>query len=655
MGYADNPFNSPQGQELVKQIFNLMFIEPEGKPSKIEVRDKARQVNHYRGNIVNIVNKMRKFVKGYEQVLISEANSSGIHICPHCRRRDAIWMWETVDAGHYSSPAEWLSSVTLTRWNTGNADEKGRYQFVVRYRCNDVTTCEKCHISVAGHYSTCKDCGSSKVSQVGCGEESYATHFIREYTADDNHPQEQGEQTGAIDRNREIRVRRDFYAGQVSGYKYHHTQVPDGEVVKEWSDIKRHLPMVTFQYTHVLTGKTKTENYPVSELNYAVSKQSLVQCVMGKVTGGGVNAHAGSIIKLESYGEPLDACPQRNCRATDYPPLQEVPNLYYQPRPMKIMNSQPLSADTATGGTYKRQPVFTLYLESPVTDAYKLILPLPQVMTLNPIPNEAQISTLTKAKNTCPNDVGAGVEEEEAIKEANEELQKKQKEMVQQAMTLSADATEADAQTNTGFTFDVCEGRSHTAYYDFSISKWIDDSPPCKSFRKDGTTLTKSREYPRWSEIPSYSPHAKPDTFFNEYLGPNPSTHFICDWMKANQILAAFAAMPPIYHTVDKIGERIDEDLGLIFEVFECDTCKGIVEEGGIIPFRQSMGQCDENGQSINDFPQIVLDTEIEFENSYPLVNSKGEAVPTAWGIDASSDHEGKKMLLNPDLNIRIA
>ena len=48
--------------------------------------------------------------------------------------------------------------------------------------------------------------------------------------------------------------------------------------------------------------------------------------------------------------------------------------------------------------------------------------------------------------------------------------------MVAQAMTLSADATEADAQTNTGFTFDVCEGRSRKAYYDFKISKWIDET-----------------------------------------------------------------------------------------------------------------------------------------------------------------------------------
>ena len=106
---------------------------------------------------------------------------------------------------------------------------------------------------------------------------------------------------------------------------------------------------------------------------------------------------------------------------------------------------------------------------------------------------------------------------------------------------------------------------------------------------------------------------------------------------------------------MDKIGERIDEDVGLIYEVFECKTCKDIVRAGGIIQYRKGLGQCDENGQSLNNFPQKVIDAEVEFQNSYPLENSKGEPVPTAWGINASGDHEGKKMLLNPDLNIRIA
>jgi len=655
MGYSDNPFNSPQGQKIVKDIFNLMFIAPENSPSKIESNNKGRQVSHYKGNIVNIVNKMRKFVKGYQQVIISETASSGIHVCPHCQRRDAIWMWETVDAGHYASPNEWLSSVTLTKWNYGMADEKGRYQFVVRYRCNDVTTCNKCHISVGGKQSSCQKCSSSDIVNVGCGEESYATHFMREYTADDNHPQAQGQQTGAINRNRQWWIRmgdvRDLVTGRISGYEFYHEMVPDGVVVEEWRDIKRYVPSVKFTYTHHNTGNTNEEIYPISELNYAVSKQNLIQCVMGERTSGGSSAHAGRIYPLESYGDPLEACPY--CSATDYPPLQEVQNLYYKPRPMKIMNSQPLEVATASGGTYKRKPVYTLYLESPRADSYKLILPLPQIMTLNPIINEAQISTLSSAPNSCPNDVGAGAAETEAIEEANEELQKAQEKLLEQ-LTSGTALDEADAQTNKGFTFDVCEGRSRKAYYDYDNTRWIDDSPPCKSYRKDGVTLTKSREYPRWSKIPSYSPYAKPDTYYNEYLGPNPDTHFVMDWIKCSQSLNAFAATPPIYHFVSAIAETIDEDMGLIYEVLECKTCRQIVEAGGIIPYRQGLKQCDENGTSINDFPQTVLDVEMAYEQSLPTKNTKGEPVPTAWGIVASSDHNGQKMLLNPDLNIRI-
>ena len=652
MGYSDNPFNSPKGQKIVKDIFNLMFIAPEKSPSKIESKSKARQVGHYKGNIVNIVNKMRKFVKGYQQVIISETASSGIHVCPHCQRRDAIWMWETVDAGHYASPNEWLSSVHLTQWNYGTADEKGRYQFVVRYRCNDVTTCNKCRISVAGHQSNCQNCGNSDIVNVGCGEESYATHFIREYTADDNHPQVQGEETGAIDRNRMISVRKDRYAGRITGYRYHHTIISEGQVVKTWADIKEYLPYVEFTYTHQISGNTKKMDYPVSELNYAVSKQNQIQCVFGKDSKSGVLAHPGSIPHLERYGEPLDACP--DCYATDYPPLQEITNLYYKPHPMKIMNSQPLEAVTAMGGTYKRKPVYNLYLESSKTDTYKLILPLPQVMTLNPILNEAHISTLLSAPNSCPNDVGAGAAETQAITEANEKLMEAQEELLKK-LTSGTKLGEADGQTNKGFTFVVCEGRSRKASYDFTISKWIDDSPPCSSYRKDGATLTKKREYPRWSKIPSYSPYAPPDTYDNKYLGPNPDTHFVMDWIKCSQALRAFASTSPMYHTVVGIAERIDRDVGLIYEVLECKTCKQIVEAGGIVPYRKRLGQCDENAQAINDFPQLVLDAEMAFEKSFPTKNTKGEPVATAWGIVASGDHDGHKMLLNPDLNIRIA
>ena len=639
----------------MKDIFNLMFIAPESAPSQIESNDKMRQVEHYKGNIVNIVNKMRKFVKGYQQVIISETASSGIHVCPSCKRRDAIWMWETVDAGHYASPNEWLSSVNLTKWEYGGNEEQGRYHFVVRYRCNDVTTCNDCHISVGGHHNACGDCNSTNIVKVGCGEESYASHFIQEYTADDNHPQEQGRQSGAIDRNRQWWIRkdgqRDLVTGDVSGYEFHHIMVPNGKVIKTWSEIKTYTPSIEFTYTHHITGETNTNLYPVSELNYAVSKQNLIQCNFGKRTDEGGAAHAGTVQALESYGEPLDECPI--CDATDYPPLQEVHNLYYKPHPMKIMNSQPLEAATATGGTFKRKPVYSLYLESPVANSFKLLLPLPQVMTLNPIPNSAEVSILSSAEHSCPNDVGAAVAETDALEEANEELLKAQEELLKE-LTGGADVNVADGQTNKGFTFVVCEGRSKKAYYDYDLTLWIDDSPPCKSYRKDGVTLTKSREYPRWSKIPSYSPEALPGTDFNVYLGPDPDTHFVMDWIKCCQSLNAFSASPPVYHTVVKIAETIDEDIGLIYEVLECKTCKQIVESGGIIPYRNGIEQCDDKGIAINEFPQNVLDAEIAFEKNYPIKNTKGEPVKTAWGIVASGEHNGKKMLENPDLNIRI-
>jgi len=651
MVYSDNPFNSSKGQELMKDIFNLMFIPPPNSPSKIESKDASRQVNHYKGNIVNIVNKMRKFVKGYQQVIISETASSGIHVCPSCKRRDAIWMWETVDAGHYSSLTDWLSSVDLYKWDYGTDDERGKYQFVVRYRCNNVTTCNDCHISVAGHYNSCKSCGSSKVVKVGCGEEAYARHFIREYTADQNHPQ-----TRLDDANRLITNpddRRDTYVGDISGYAFHHTMIPDGKVVKEWGDIKKYLPYIQFEYTHFNTGFSVTHDYPVSELKYAISKQNMIQCIMGKRNSKGIDAHPGKVRELERYGEPVDACPITGCHATNYPPLQEVQNQYYKPHPMKIMNPQPLEAATATGGTFKRKPVYTLYLESPVADAFKLILPLPQEMNLNPIPNEAKPSILQSAPQACPNDVGARAAETDAIEDANEKMKEEQEEVLKD-LTSGADLGKADGQTNKGFTFVVCEGRSRKAWYDNDISKWIDDSPPCKSYRKDGATLTKSREYPRWSEIPSYSPYALPDTDFNEYLGPNPNTHFVMDWVMFSQTLNAYAISPPFYHTVAAIAETIDEDMGLIYQVFECKTCKNIVESGGIIPYRQRLQECDEKGKSINDFPQNVLDVEIAFEKGYPTKNTKGEPVMTAWGIYAQEDHDGRKMLENPDLTIRI-
>ena len=675
MVYSDNPFNSSKGKTLLKDIFNLMFVGREGQPSKVEQGDNQRQVSHYKGNIVNIVNKMRKFVKGYQQVTLAESNSSGIHVCPHCRRRDAIWMWETVDAGHYASPADWVSSVKPIKWKSGTADENERYQFVVRYRCNDVTTCNKCHITVAGHgNSTCSNrvtrmvdgdevsqiCGSSDLSKVGCGEESFATHFIREYTADNNHPQSFTEANAINNKTiRDPNNRRNIITlnGKLSGYRFEHKQAPKGKIIDSWDKIKEYLPSIVFIYKDTPTGYTSESSYPVSELNYAVSKQNMVVCDGGiQLRGQTMVAHPYSRPQLAtSQNDPLEACPVKNCKATDYPPLKDVRGVYYRPIPMRIMNAQPLSISGINGGTYKQQPVYDIYLESPVANSFKLLLPLAQHMSLRPIPTEPQIGEFSSGSAACPNDVGGEVAEQELINKANEKLKEEfQKKMDDELKESVNDMGGADGQTNIGFTFDVCEGRSRSAYYDDGIHKWIDDSPPCKSYRKDGKTLKTVREYPRWSEIPSYSPKALADTYFTEYLGPDPKTHLLMDWIKCNQQLGVFVDSAPNYHTVEQIADRIDENVGVIYTVFECRTCREIVKLGGVINWRESLGDCDATGTAIDGFPQGVLDTEIAYEKSYPTVDTKGNPVPTAWGINGGQGHEGKKMLENPDLNIRI-
>ena len=116
MPYRRNPFGSSEGNKIVDEIFDLMFISEDAQANLIEKENLQRQVRYYRGNIINIVNKMRKFVDGYQQVPIAESNSSGIHICPHCSRRDFIYHWETVDGGHYSNPNNWNNSANFSGW-----------------------------------------------------------------------------------------------------------------------------------------------------------------------------------------------------------------------------------------------------------------------------------------------------------------------------------------------------------------------------------------------------------------------------------------------------------------------------------------------------------------------------------------------------------
>jgi hypothetical protein len=312
------------------------------------------------------------------------------------------------------------------------------------------------------------------------------------------------------------------------------------------------------------------------------------------------------------------------------PPTIVQESYYYNPSLMNIMAEQPLGKAAMSGRTKNGEPVYFIHLMGSVDEEYKILLPLPMIESLSAIPDSPEPITASSSPPSCPNDVGAAVMMEDLVKTAKESM-KDMKEQLSEQLKAYFDLGPADANTSDGFSFVICEGRSRHAILE--DGNWIDKSPKCKA---DG------KSYARWNHVPSY---ADPDSTFDDYLGPNPNSHFVQDWLKASDQIISFVSSPPVYHYVDGIGEIVRETEGVIIDIMECETCKGIVEAKGIIPYRHNLNQCDENGVAINGFSQEVLDAEIEYQASYPMENQKGEVVPTAWGIIASKKHDGKDML----------
>ncbi len=287
MGWKQNKFDSDKGQEYIGKIFDMIFAEPMFESNKIETVDLDRQVSHFKNNMLSIVNLMKKFVVGYSEVPMSEAVSTGIQVCPYCRRRDFIWNWEITDVGHYASPEDWVSSVEPKEWKIGLPHEKNRYLFMARYKCNHVTTCNKCKATTIGHHSKCgnPECNSTDVVKAGCNRESYGKHFIREYTAENNHPTNLKARQSMVLRNREVRKdRKNRKEGQIVGYQYVRRMPMKGTTILDYDDALKYMPYVQFTYGATFDDgemKTKEVKYPFSELNFALSKQRVKVCRNG--------------------------------------------------------------------------------------------------------------------------------------------------------------------------------------------------------------------------------------------------------------------------------------------------------------------------------------------------------------------------------------
>ena len=186
MGYDNNTYISNKGRDYTNHIFDMLF---KNDGDAMDVSSVASVVGHFRGpngsHLHTTTQLIKKFIKGYEQSPYQQSYNSGIQICPHCNRRDFMWLWEYVDFGIRNENQEWTSSIELKKGlnQLGANNSAQGYRFLCRVRCNDATTCNECHISVTGKYSSCRSCSSSNVVQVGCGKESYTTHVVQEVQA----------------------------------------------------------------------------------------------------------------------------------------------------------------------------------------------------------------------------------------------------------------------------------------------------------------------------------------------------------------------------------------------------------------------------------------------------------------------------------------
>lgn len=195
MAYEDNSLVTPEGQEVMNTLFDLIYNQDNGKSLTDETRflhqptEMLQTVQEFKKNCPKIVTIMRRFLRGNTHVAYNETADSGIFICDPitggCGRRDFIWWWEYLDFGIYKDPSEWTSSVGIQDFPaTSYAGEKG-VLVVARIKCNQVRTCDPtkkgCGTTWRGTGSCpnpeCKS-KSSAMSKVGCGKEHYAYYWI---------------------------------------------------------------------------------------------------------------------------------------------------------------------------------------------------------------------------------------------------------------------------------------------------------------------------------------------------------------------------------------------------------------------------------------------------------------------------------------------
>ena len=183
MGYEDNAFNSKAGTDILKQNFRLVFAPSRKDPTQIESKDLQTITKHFVLNTKQIINNIKRFAKGYTPIKPSDAFESGIYVCPHCARRDWMWLWEYKDLGYWDQDS--ISTGNLNFNLTSGFSKKdyrsNSFPSIAHVTCNTVNYCQECSVTSLDS-TVCPNC-SGNTKKVGCGKDSYAIHYTPPITA----------------------------------------------------------------------------------------------------------------------------------------------------------------------------------------------------------------------------------------------------------------------------------------------------------------------------------------------------------------------------------------------------------------------------------------------------------------------------------------
>ena len=272
MPYDNNTYISDKGRALTRSLFHNLF---KNDGIQMDVSSASTIVDHFRGangsRFHQSLSIVKQFISGYQHRGYAQSWETGILICPYCQRRDFMPFWEFVDYGFRNENEDWTSTVepkTLIKKVGYDRGARGMELFS-RVRCNDATTCNDCHTTVTGHYSSCRNtsCSSSDVSQVGCGREFVQQSSVTPYQYSEWHNMNRGNSNtqkkvwnlkggNSVE---DYSVRPFFYRIVYKG------PYPQGAVLVEAEQAFDYIPNLEIGYESIQTGQRRPYGYQCPE------------------------------------------------------------------------------------------------------------------------------------------------------------------------------------------------------------------------------------------------------------------------------------------------------------------------------------------------------------------------------------------------------